>query len=400
MPPETQVQTYEAHVGSTIGTYYFPPNPNNRAVLLVPGLLVSRDSFRVLANYLAENGFLCLAVELPSHGMNQQNFSLGNISRMITESVSILKKDPRAKSVSVVAHSIGAVGAIFSSAGYTSTIERQIYDLWQNIQTEIEHYLQARVVYGRSKTIKSRKDLLDAEAALFAARRPLNQLVLQSLRTGIEQNAKVTSYVLIAPPADVKKAVPGLSYLQKLPPKVSKLAVQVLAHFPLKAVTKIQGTKEINEVPDNDTQLQFLHVKDMDEFLTYFLSMKEPLDYLQLVEMLANQKRVDEDSLARGTPEAKSMRTNFFSYYLDKYIRAKPKLMINGRFDLMTKGLFGRKGMDKLYRACGGTHHRYVSKNHYFRKGGVANNVANQLSSIVMDDPHEMEVVLKFLQKH
>ena len=95
------------------GTVYYKEKTNyKRGILLVHGFSGNRYGLGVLAERLADYGFFCLSIDLPSHYKNKNEFTMGELSDTITQSILFIKNQGISR-VSVIGHSIGAVGAHF-----------------------------------------------------------------------------------------------------------------------------------------------------------------------------------------------------------------------------------------------------------------------------------------------
>ena len=304
--------------GRIHGTIYYKNKDVHRGILLVPGIASNRFGMGVLADRLAECSFFCLSIDLPSHYLNVSKFTLGEMSETVTEGVSILRNRYGMKWIAVISHSFGGVGALFSNAGYTKEIEKHIYDTW-NLMIDYVRHIAWLEKKGKREKVVFITQTIDT---LYAR---MKEWIFYSLKKGMQENLNVACYVYLAPPQSAKNAIPGLSLLRKLSHKWKKIIVETLLHKPTLAHGKNEhdeiGFLKSAEDERKYVRWMFFRTDESAEFLEYMLSMKEPSDFLTLVENMAKFRHKDG-------------MTNFFEYYQKKYLLAKPKLFIYGSRDL------------------------------------------------------------------
>jgi esterase/lipase len=136
--------------GRVHGTIYYKKGvSSSRGILLVHGFSGNRYGMGILAERLAEYGFFCLSIDLPSHFLNLTRFTLGELSETITDGVLVLKNHFGIPRIAVIGHSMGAIGSLFSNAGYNTTIENSSFLLWEKMRLLIDE---------EAELIKNNKD--------------------------------------------------------------------------------------------------------------------------------------------------------------------------------------------------------------------------------------------------
>ena len=112
--------------------------------------------------------------------------------------------------------------------------------------------------------------------------------------------------------------------------------------------------------------------------------MKEPKDYMELIEDLAKFKEQEN-------------KINFFEYYQKKYLLAKPKIFIYGKRDLYLKPFlpFSRGRLEKFYESCGNAEIHYGNFSHV-----MMNDPKQQLAIIALKSDKVTKLIIQFLDKH
>jgi hypothetical protein len=203
----------------------------------------------------------------------------------------------------------------------------------------------------------------------------------------LQQGWNVDCYVLLAPPIEVKKSIPGLKILRKLKPKWQKVLIEKFFHEPLVKLTQEEGNvvKYIPEADPAYTNWLFFKIRDVPEFLDYIMNLKEPSDFLELVEKIGQFRRKDQ-------------KTTFFEYYLKKYLLAPPKLFIYGKWDGFLKTFlpFSSGRLEKYYRSCGNAEVATGPYVHSF----LEDPKAWRSVSKGMTNPEVFEIIIRFLEKY
>jgi hypothetical protein len=360
------------------GTLYYKDKINyKKGILLVHGMSGNRYGLGVLAERLADYGYFCVSIDLPSHYQNKSEFTLGELSDTITEGIQFIKNKGISR-VGVIGHSIGAVGTIFSNVGYTRIIEKEVFSIWNNMRLLMDNAL---------RNIENNPHLLmEAREKIDLLYIQMKQIILNSLKNKIQSKSDMDCLILLAPPLNCKSAIPALSLLNKLSHKWKKIIFETLFHKPAVKQTIKEGNPADFHFENKKENLywQFFKTSKSEEFLNYFLNMKEPKDYMELIEDLAKFKEQEN-------------KINFFEYYQKKYLFSKPKLFIYGNKDLYLKPFlpFARKRLEQFYENCGNAEIHYGNFTHV-----MMNNPNQQLAIIAVKNDKVTELIIKFLDKH
>lgn len=340
--------------GRVYGTVYYKPGVSyKRAALLVHCFSTNRYALGVLAERLVEYGIICLSIDLPSHYLNPNQMTLGEISETITDGVLYIKGVFGTQRVAVIAHSVAAVGALFANAGYNNEIEHYFDAIWKRITKLSEEHTAVLESSALSSRQLTESRLSEISMEFEKAYSNLKQLIYHSLVKGIKENFGVSCYIFLAAPLSVKKSYPGKLIFKNLPPKfkrivnspMAKRVIELLALHPLAVAG---GYKEGNPgkwVPKKEPEYfhsYFFKTQDSYDFLKYFFTMKEPADFFELMVKIIKFAHKDD-------------RVNFFEYYMRKYLLPKPKLFIYGIRDLFLRPFFGsnKERLENFYREWG-----------------------------------------------
>ncbi len=389
-------------VGRIYGTVYRKPNVNySKAVLLVHCLSTNRYAFGVLAERLVEYGILCLSIDLPSHYLNPNTFTLGEVSETITAGVLLIKKGLGIQRVAVIAHSIAAIGALFSNAGYNKEIEITLYGLWERIARLIAQ--QTAVVEGASLTSKqvteSRLQRLSLE--IEEAYSQLKKVIFDSLAKGIREHSGVTCYIFLAAPLNLKNVIPGLRTFRVLPQQLRAVInskpfkrmgeVLFLHHLSVWGGKKEGGQAEYKKEKEPDYSgyfhLYFFKTKEAYEFLKYFLTMKEPADFFKLIQDIMRFKHRDD-------------KVSFFEYYMKKYLLPKPKLFIYGKRDIFLRPFLfsNRERLERFYNSWGEPDNIKIYYGQFSHI--MMPNPKQQTGFLTIKDEAVTEQIMMFLDKY
>lgn len=363
-------------------TYIKKGYKTNKGILLIHGTAGNRYGLEVLSQRLAEAGYFCLSLDLPSHYQNPDKYTIGNMCEMIYQGIYFIKRKYSIKSVSLVTHSIGATAAIFSTGGYTNELENKLYNHHEKISSNIEKIEKLGQKKPEGYNLEIQKLINESEEEY----NKLKELILNSLKYIVKNDLLPSSYVLLAPPIDAKSGIPGLNILRKLPRRHVKWIFENLLHKP--AVKQIY--KEWNVVkyePEKDPDYinwQFFKTKDISELLEYMVNLKEAPDYIKLIEDIVKFRK-------------KENKTSFFDYYLEHYIKQKPKLFVYGSRDLFLKPFFPftRKKIEKVYNSCGNAEIIHGSFSHM-----MMDNPNQQFASVAIKGTYVTEKIIRFLDKN
>ncbi|MFH1174878.1 MAG: alpha/beta hydrolase [archaeon] len=365
--------------GKVHGTlYYKKPITTTRAVLIVHGFSGNRYGLGVLATRLAAYSFFCLSIDLPGHFLNPNGFTIGEVCDTINEGVLLLRRRYNMRTIAVLGHSIGAVSTLFASAGYDSNVERDIYTIWEEMRWLLER----------------EKDLLDSNAhdvmrvqeEIGHEYARLKQIMLAALKKNMASVSSISCLVLLSPSRNSKTAIPGIGLLRRMPQRAAKTIFEWIFHKPAVQQLMREGNPVayVEENRKDTIYWQFFKMSNHKEFLKYVCEMKEPSDFLELLERLAAFENKDES-------------TTFFAYYLDKYVLRKQKLFIYGQDDLYLKPFwFGnRNRLEKFYRSCGNARIIHGDFTHV-----MLNETHQQLAAVSVKNDTITDSIIAFLDKN
>lgn len=359
--------------GKLHGTTYVKRNTSpRRGILLVHGVPGNRYGMGLLAERLAEYGYFCLSIDLPSHYLNPNAFTFGEISETITEGIVMLKRDYGIGSVAIVGHSVGALGALFSSAGYTAQVEAALYKFWSYIEELLEYC---------GKLYETQNfDVWPVLERIDEAYTKMKQTILYAMKNRIAQNADVAAYVLLAPPVSVKGVFPGISIFRKMPVRVGKVLFETLAHKPLVNLAYKQGNpaKYSPEPDPRYVNWLFFKTKEIREFLHYLTAAKEPKDFLRIIEDVVRFSHKDG-------------MVSFFEYYQRRLLE-KPKLFIYGKWDMFLRPFMpgAKNRLEQFYNSCGNAQIYYGTFSHLLTK--------EQAPAMALADFGVTELIIRFLE--
>ncbi len=320
-----QIQEENIAAGKVYGRLYYKKNISYRGgVLLVGGFTGSRFSFHTLAQMFAADDYFSLSIDLPSHFLNPRMFTMGELSEAIRDGIRILLKDFGLKKIAVISHSMGAVGALYANAGYTSRVEKDMQEVWEmvtHVSEKREELMNEKHPRVHDLISEYKKINEEFEQAYLL----LKQIIIRALKESIFELQAVKCHVFMAPPPECKKAFPGLSLLKN-------------SHNPLVKMAR----KGLNAQHGTMKYVGDFTIPDVGEFLDYFLTMKEPIDFLTLIEKMAAFKRKD------GT-------LNFLEKYQKNILSRKPKLFVYGKKDILLRPFFfvSRQRLERFYKSCG-----------------------------------------------
>jgi patatin-like phospholipase/acyl hydrolase len=260
-----------------------------------------------------------------------------------------LKSQYKIKQVGVIGHSVGGVGTLFSMAGYTHSIEENLLDI-------CHHQIVCLMALGRSLKKKSKPEIITAlTKQLDLNFDNIQKLIIRATKVSMSEEAKVSCYILLAPPMNCKKAIQLVKPLNLLPHNISKPIFEHFVHKPLVQQNEDRGNPlkyTENNLPDHAHWLCF-KTENSRKFLEYFMNMEEPNDYLAIIEVLASLDRDSEQQ-------------QYFKEYVNNFLKGKPKLFIYGKKDyfLLPFIPFRNNLIQKFYKSFGNAKISYGSFGH------------------------------------
>ncbi|HLG23602.1 MAG TPA: alpha/beta fold hydrolase [Candidatus Nanoarchaeia archaeon] len=368
--------------GRVYGTAYFKKElSSSKGILLVPGFSRNRYSMSALAQALAENGYFCLSIDPPSHFLNFNKFTIGELSESIHDSIYVMQSKYKIKKIALLGHSMGAIGVLFSVAGYNSSIEKNIYEIWDRMLMLLDK--QSYIIKNYPSQLNAIIKILDELEECY---NEIKKMILDSIKKCIGQINPVQCCILLAPPLDPARAIPAIGILKKLNEDKARRIFEYLIHRP--AVKRIyKDGNPVGYIPDENPEYlkwQFFKTKGAHEFLDYFLHIQTPLDYLKLIEDISKMRNKDD-------------KINFLQYYHKKYLVFKPKIFIYGMKDLFLRPFmpFAKKRLENYYESCGNAEIHHGSFSHIMKQ-----NPNQQLAAIAIDNETVILWVSDFLKRN
>ncbi|MBI2141589.1 hypothetical protein HYU16_04155 [Candidatus Woesearchaeota archaeon] len=374
------IRQEDIHAGRVYGTFYIKQGTSpNRGVLMLPGVSGSRHALGVLGQHLADAGFFALSIDLPLHNNNlNDRLTFGETSEIITEAVLLMRRQYGMTGVVVLAHSTSALAALFSAMGYNVAVEESVYKLWEYIYSMLA-YIQ--LIVAKFPTYNTTPLFENIEKAYGK----IQTVVVTALKNGIASHTVIAGYILLAAPLHFKGAFPGICLLRPLPPLLRNRVFETLIIH--KRIEK-KHYKEGHEYPyvreQNPEYARWwaLKTQHLDKLLEYIQQVREPKDFLKLMEDFASGEQ-DE-------------HTNFFRY-CQKFLERKPKLFIYGKWDFYLRPFIPgkRKQIEQFYRSCTNAEIYYGDYSHIMRE-----RAAHQVSTIGVTNPEVTERIMLFLDQH
>lgn len=377
----------EIQSGLVYGTAYVRKEGHiGKGILLIHGQSGNRYGLSLLANQLAVSGYFCLSIDLPSHYKNPNPLRVSVVSETILEAVALLQQRYGLQHIGIVGHSLGAVGALFASAGYTAALEESLYTIGDDLCTLLEE--ENNMLSSNSESLHTDNDarISELHENIDKTYQSLKELIFNAMKNGLTMRMNVRCYVLLAPPRNIKSAYPGLAILRRLNRKwIKKIAEQAI-HKPAVKFIEKEGNL-VKYDPEEDpayVNMQFFKTKEVYEFLEYIMAVKEPVDFLSLLEYITNLKRKED-------------KTNLIQYYYEKYIGGTPKLFIYGRYDMLLRPFlpFEKGRLEKMYRSCGNAEIYYGSFSHV-----MVEKPRQQLASVAVRNDAVLNRVTKHLDRY
>lgn len=354
---DPQIVEVPVAAGMVHGKFIFSRKvQHKRAVLFAHGITSNRNALTILMRRLVLSGCYCLAIDLPAHNENISPFSLGNISEAITEGVALLKQQSGIPKVAVISHSIGAMGALFSSMGYNSDVEKDLYMYWEMLERLLA--AKERELEGK---VPDNGTLQFLETQVSYAYEKIRRLIFSAIRHKIELNADVSCYIFLALPHNLA-AIRTAAVLNRIPKirVLLKLLMRQWGKSSWKTVEK-ERTQGLYPAPlgnkgPNTVDVVSLRM-DVYEFFSYMAQMKEPADFLKIMEALTQLRDKDEEDIK-------------LKGWYNLLLKNKPKLFVYGDNDFFLTSWFPsfRARLEKYYRACGNAKIIFGSFSHVFEQ--------------------------------
>ncbi len=283
---------------------------------------------------LAATGLPCLSIDLPSHFHDRRALTLGTVSEAVTEAGLWLASQTR--EVFLLGHSLGALGVLFATAGFSRHVEGELYQCWEELAASVE--AAAALVRQRRFT-----ELATETQRFEQSYERLKQVLFTAAAHGVKMHARTRGLTLLSAPASVKGSFPAISLLRHLPRRWVKRVFEKLFHEPAVKQLMKEGNpgKYVPEKNPLFVNAQFFKTAEPYEFLNYILSMKEPGDFLQVLEAVSRFRH-------------RSGKVTMVEYYLRR-LRRIPKLFVYGSYDFLLRPFlpWQRRRLEYLYASCG-----------------------------------------------
>ncbi|MBI2139591.1 alpha/beta hydrolase [Candidatus Woesearchaeota archaeon] len=382
----------DVNIGDIKGTIFKIGTEHRNGIVLTHGISCSRYNLLNLASVLSRLGYLVLAIDLPKHNLNQgMDLTMGNIAELIRDSVTYLRRGRGLRNVAVIGHSLGSVGTLLASAGYTAKTEREIYFLWEGIRKSIEkgeRYSKLRPGTDEISLQAMLRDdnFMDCLGEIAAYFKKIKEIILDSLKSRDKLGYDfVDCCVLLAMPSECKKAFVGASFLERLPNKWIKAIWETIMHnFQIKLIMEEGNIFNYVEEKTHALRWWYLKVENPSEFIRYFSSVKEPADFISLMNILSRFSKRDN-------------KFSFIDYYLKKYVKYPPKLFIYGKWDVLLRPFMpgSRKRLEDNYRAYGNASIIMGNYSHI-----LVSKPFQQMASVAVTSDVVLQNIINFLNKN
>lgn len=290
-------QKRDFHIGGITGTVYvkdFTKIPKSGVVIL-PGFGASRTIYDLLCRSIAREGLLAYVIDLPSHG-SQGNFSFALISEYAIHAVKIIRGYFQVNKVGLIGHSTGAICTIFALVGYNRRTESELFDLFEKYSETLKK-LEGWENHPRIDLVhKDYEDWLVKELDRYL--NLIKRVILNSVKEtrfnlqSLTYSGRIDLVLCISMPPRFQFAFPpAAAHLQKnLPAKIVKEFMKV-PNLRAEKASELPGRFAKFKRDKNFKGVQFINFKmpDHREFLRYAISVKNPLDYLNLLNHFADE---------------------------------------------------------------------------------------------------------------
>jgi len=382
-----QCQKRDFFIGGIAGTVYvkdfskIPPS----GILVVPGFHASRKQYDFLCKSLAYSGALAYVIDLPSHGESSGQFNVALMSEYILHSIKILRSHFGVREVGIFGHSTGGVAAMFALASYNREVEAKIYSLMDGF-------------YKISSKIEENQDDKESVAKLSESLKyyfiEIKQTILSAIKKGTLDSGKINVVVCIALPQKYQSLFPPFlaNAFSIMPPSLVKFVIDLTQNMPMERESKRTDHEDISKFERNKRfkgiELIYLKIPEIRPFLKYMASIKNPSDYMNLLNFFA-------------------VESDFIRHYRDKYILGVDKWFLYGTEDYVLGlgsdwkrrsvtalkkmvGLFTKETLqnpieelESVYSMLNGKVFKYDGLNHIFSaEGERVNNITQALTDV------------------
>jgi len=452
---------YNTH--GIVGTLYTKKGmPAIKGLVVIHGMWGTREDLDFFDKRLADQGYYVSAINLPGHGEDLSEFNIALASEYICTAVRILRLFG-IKKVGVIGHSAGAVAALFALAGYNRNIERDVYVLFGKCLESMKNMinlenkcslsslcsqLKSLIKITRTRDEEKLRTYIIEEVKTFRSYatqfeecfKKIKITILEALKENRFRNQRIDSLVLLGLPLSFQGSIGfPISWIKKYPEALKKLLVKINT-----GLQKAQLAEEVayryssadrdliksDTVTNEHIRWLFLKIRDLNALVDYFNEIKNPRDYLHLLDVLSKKelqrygekekallkaqianleerkKRFGERYYENGIKEIelaiKELESSppilsFIRRYKGDIVNTIPKLIVFGGLDQFSRPIFpwNRVRLRQFYNSFGRVYIvSYWFLDHFFSKRGIRFSVTHMLSN-----PKMSEDVLKFLNK-
>jgi len=332
---------------------------SNRAVVIMHGIALKKERILTLAKRIASQDYIVYSIDMTAHGESKENFRLGRNSEYILTTVKWLRANG-VRNVGVIGHSAGAVSTLFAMCGYNTRTENWFY----NIVTRLIERMN--VIVEETKKAKKPEDFEKAvnDAVLSSKEyQVLKKVILDALTKSYKGNGRIDVAVMLAAPITFQFVFPkAWAKGGRFSHKLSKTVTMLLTKG-VNQLYKFQHGKDALThkyiAKKGQVQLFDLVINDVNDFLRYVENVKNPYDFMNLIDFMCTQIKSDR-------------QVEFFQYYKALITRI-PKLYMYGLADQYLKPLRGNNmpELENHYKSFGVKEIiRYPNINHGLNKEG------------------------------
>jgi len=435
-----------------IGTLYIKNMTNpTRGVIVIHGMWGTREDLTLFYKRLADQGYCVYAINLPAHGEDMSEFNIALASEYISIAVRNLRLLGMRR-VAVIGYSAGSIAAIFAACGYNRRVAGDIYVLFErcgnvfndiinlekkyNISNIYDHI--KKFVKTKSTRIRSElKDYIEKETSILESYQKqfnenfgkLKTLIREALEQQRFYGQRIDSFVLIGVPYGFQDAVMlPISLLKK--PRIAKKIID----FANKSVKKLLTEKNvIDRYTESNREFMFtdflgdlyikwlfLKIGDLDKLVSYIDEIKNPRDYLHLINFFSKielekyeekEKAILEQEIAllerHGFREATNLERaindlknsppilSFIRRYKRDIIDSVPKLIVHGAWDQFSRPFIPGKSkkIAEFYNSLGKIEVvKYERMMHLFDTEGI-----HFASTSLLSYPKMVKDIINFL---
>jgi len=362
-------------------------------VVIIPGIFLSIEHFRLLAMRLATRNHYVLLLDLPGHSMAYGEFNIGIMVERIYSAISYMRNFVTDK-IAIVGHSMGGIGAMFAAAGYSYETEKTIDELFGRLSSsfaELEKYSDSekKLIDELKKNpaiLANCYKELDHGFREFASdfdkiRETIENAIKRNpvQRLGSDRIVKIDAIVSLSAPDNIQRAMPPTKVFRKLGFKKTRFLVNLLFNKPVsmgkspisfkprrppfwygpqKSVPReklvLYNPSSGPIIPDDEHgdlgQLR-IRARSFNKLMDYVESVQNPEDYMKLLLLFS------EDGSSQVIHD-----------FVDGYVKKIPKLFIYGGQDNllrpMDKG--NKERINSVYKLMGNTRIKFFANlDHY-----------------------------------